>query len=253
MEGNKITIPKLVGQSNYELWSLRMRAILIEKNLGSFIQSQLPIGATIEENKALEISSNRALALVQLSLSDGPLLQIRNITTPLEAWNALKNLYSPKGFSSEFLLYKEFQSTTLSTSLNIEDYLNTIKRLIDDLTSRGLILPPRIILAHILNNLTPDYENFTATITQSLRINNTLDLEVLYSNLIDESKRLENRDSDTPTTLNTKISKTTRACTFCSRKGHSKEDCWQRNPEKRPKRSYKEEEEEPISLTSFTL
>lgn len=64
MEGNKTTIPKLLGQSNYELQSLRMRAILIEKNLGSFILSQLPIGTTIEENKALEISSNRALALI---------------------------------------------------------------------------------------------------------------------------------------------------------------------------------------------
>ena len=76
MEGNKIIIPKLLGQSNYELWSLRMRAILVEKNLGSFILNPLPITptTTIEEKTALETSSNRALAFIQLSLADGPLL-----------------------------------------------------------------------------------------------------------------------------------------------------------------------------------
>jgi len=251
MEGNKVLIPKLLGQSNYELWSLRMQAILVEKNLGSFILNPLPITATttIEEKIALETSSNRALAFIQLSLGDGPLLQIRNIITPIEAWNTLKNLYSLQGFSSEFLLYKELQSTTLSTSQNIEDYLNTIKRIIDDLTSRDIILPSRIVLAHVLNNLTPDFENFTATITQNLRVNNTLDLETLYSNLIDESKRLEERENNNTTALYTRKSTTTRTCTYCSRDGHTKEKCWSKDPSKRPKKfNKKEEKEEEISL-----
>jgi len=262
MEGNKVTIPKLLGQSNYELWSLRMRAILVEKNLGSFILNTLPITATttIEEKVALETSSNRTLALIQLSLADGPLLQVRNITTPIETWITLKNLYSPKGFSSEFLLYKELQSTTLSTSNNIEDYLNTIKRIIDDLTSRDIILPSRIILAHILNNLTPDFENFTATITQNLRLNNTLDLETLYSNLIDESKRLEDKENIT-TTLNTRNTRDTRntsntsyrVCPHCSRSGHSKDKCWSKYPDKRPnyKNNENKDREEEISLLTL--
>jgi hypothetical protein len=148
MEGNKVTIPKLLGQSNYEIWSLRMQSVLIEKGLGDFILSDYPnINLTEIEKKTIELNANRALALIRLSIADGPLLQIRNITTPLEAWNYLSNLYSPKGFSSEFILFKNLFSTTLSTSHDIEDYLNTIKRITDDLTSRNLKLPDKLIIA----------------------------------------------------------------------------------------------------------
>jgi len=86
MEGNKVTISKLLGQSNYEIWSLRMQSVLIEKGLGDFILSDYPnINLTEIERKTIELNANRALALIRLSIADGPLLQIRNITTPLEA------------------------------------------------------------------------------------------------------------------------------------------------------------------------
>ena len=43
----------------------------------------------------------------------------------------LKNLYSPKGFSSEFLIYKELFETTLSKYSSMEEYLNKVKQLTD--------------------------------------------------------------------------------------------------------------------------
>ena len=122
MEGNKITIPKLLGQSNYEIWSLRMQSVLIEKGLGDYIIASFPTTGLTEDNvKEIKLKADRALALIRLSISDGPLLQIRNIITPLEAWNSLKNLYSPQGFSSEFILFKDLFNTTLENSLSIED------------------------------------------------------------------------------------------------------------------------------------
>ena len=52
--------------------------------------------------------NDRALAEIHTYLNDGPLLQIRNIDRAHVAWKALHSLYNPQGFSSEFLISKEF-------------------------------------------------------------------------------------------------------------------------------------------------
>jgi gag-polypeptide of LTR copia-type len=71
------------------------------------------------------------LANIRLTIKDGLLLQIQYSKTALEAWKLLKNLYSPKGFSSEFLICKELFETTLSKYSSIEEYLNKVKQLTD--------------------------------------------------------------------------------------------------------------------------
>jgi len=43
----------------------------------------------------------------------------------------IKNLYSLKGFSSKFLIYKELFKTTLSKYSSIEEYLNKVMQLIN--------------------------------------------------------------------------------------------------------------------------
>jgi len=53
----------------------------------------------------------------------------------------LKNLYSLKGFSSEFLICKELFETTLSKYSSMEEYLNKVKQLTDQLKAKGIELP----------------------------------------------------------------------------------------------------------------
>ena len=140
--------------------------------------------------------------MIQLNLADGPLLQVRHILKPYEVWKALENLYSPKGFSSEFLLCKELFDTSLEKSDNkMEQYLNQVKRLYDQLTAKSVVIPEKVIFAWVLNNLSPRYETLITTITQSIRVNGSgsIKLEELFANLIDESKRL--RSKHAPDTL----------------------------------------------------
>ena len=91
--------------------------------------------------------NQKALANIRLIIKDGPLLQIRHSETALEAWKLLKNLYSPKGFSLEFLIYKELFKTTLSKYSSIEEYLNKVKQLTDQLKAKGIELPNQVIIA----------------------------------------------------------------------------------------------------------
>jgi hypothetical protein len=104
---------------------------------------------------------------------------------------ALKNLYESKDFSSEFLICKELFNTRLQNTDNLENYLAKIRRLIDDLKVKNIILSDRFIAAYILNNLIKNYENIIAIIIQSIRFTSIINLEDLSAQLIDESRRLK--------------------------------------------------------------
>ena len=73
----------------------------------------------------------------------------------------------------------------------MEDFINKLKRLLDELKSREITLPNELILTWILEALPSDYENFVSSITQQCRVNpKAYNLSSLTSTLLDESKRI---------------------------------------------------------------
>ena len=87
----KISIPKLIGQSNYEVWSLRVESLLVKGSLGDAIKEEATPKPEIDQ---------KALANIRLTIEDGPLLQIRHSKTALEAWKLLKDRKSTRLNSS---------------------------------------------------------------------------------------------------------------------------------------------------------
>ena len=246
MTADKITFAKLKGSSNYSLWAIRAEAYLTREGLYKTISNDpnplSPIGLEDED---------KALATIRLILEDGPLVQIQHKKTAKDAWLALSDLYSPKGFASEFLVIKEFFDATLSKFSSIEEYLNKIKELTDQLEAKELILPRTVIIGWVLNNLSDDYEGLISNITQSLRNNaKSYTLETLFSSLLDESKRLENRENNHPQAFLTtrrergpvgkyKAKNSFKAqkgkfCTYCKLSSHEAKNCFFLFPEKAP-------------------
>ena len=237
---DRISIQKLKGASNYEVWALRTEAFLIKEGLKDAISSDL---FDLEED-----INDKALANIKLLVEDGPLLQIQHISTALEAWESFKNLYSPKGFTSEFLICREFFNTTLDNLSSMEEYLNKVKQLSDQLKAKQLELPKQVIIAWVLNSLTDEYEGFVSNITQSLRNDSDIfTLETLFSNLLDESKRQDNKDlhnqalftynKDNNKYKGKKPYKITKGkyCKYCKLPSHDAKDCYFLFPSKAPK------------------
>ena len=121
----KISITKLTEQSNYEVWSLRVQSLLVKRSLNNAIEDE-----------------------ASLKTEDGLLLQIQHSKTALKAWKMLKNLYSPKGFSSKFLICKKLFETILSKYSSIEEYLNKVKQLTNQLNAKGFIFNYLVILIY---------------------------------------------------------------------------------------------------------
>ena len=262
MSENVFKIPKLLGSKNWDIWSLRMTSLLTEKGYDTVCsESTINSNSRLNEQERAERKSlaNKAIAYIRLGLDDGPLLQTKNETDPCELWAKLRSLYETKGFSSEFLLIKQLMSTTLANSKgNLESYLQTIKRILNDLSARSIELPTNFIAAFILGNLTKDYDYIVAIITQTIRQSKLVDIDSICEQLIDESKRirstktLELSDQPTSNTSNSpkdvemsnstnkdsgsKKNRTIKKCTYCSLRGHLEDRCYKKHPELRPNR-----------------
>jgi len=247
MASEKVTIQKLKGASNYEVWALRTESYLIKEGLKEAIQNSPPLVSQSDNDKTL--------ANIRLLLEDGPLLQIQNLNKAKEAWESLKNLYSPKGFSSEFLLCRDFFETTLTKYSSMEEYLNKVKQLSDQLMAKKLALPKQVVIAWVLNSLTDNYDGFISNITQSLRSNSeAYSLETLFSYLLDESKRLESKDSSVFYTQHVKYKgkkpyKITKGkyCKYCKLTSHEAKQCFFLFPDKAPKGWNRNMEKPPSS------
>ena len=116
----------------------------------------------------------KALSYIQLACADGPLLYISALTNPTDAWDHLSCMYAPRGFSSEFILFKEFFGATLSSLGMVENFLATIKRVSTSLKAKDLELPDKLIIAWTIHNLGPEYKAFVASTTQSYKADSTV-------------------------------------------------------------------------------
>jgi hypothetical protein len=234
-------INPLKGSVNWNIWRIRLNALLAKDDLAYTIKprKEFPKGTPkddIEEytNKRRS-DSEKATAIIRLNLEDTPLIQTANIEdNDAEAlYNRLETLYSPKGFSTEFILAKELFETTLAGCGNsVEAYLARIRRYTDELALRNKAIPKAITAAFALNNLTREYDSIIAAITTKYRDNDDdddIDLDDLFNAIIDEARRLLSKEPKelamTTTSIAKRRDKSTIKCYNCGKKGHYAKNC----------------------------
>ena len=168
----------------------------------------------------------KALSYIQLACMDGPLLHILTIENPINAWAQLSRLYTPRGFSLEFILFKEFFRATLSSLGTVKNFLVIIKCVSTSLKAKDLELPDKLVITWTLYNLGLEYKAFVISTTQSYRAESTvLDQDNLFANLMDKSRRLQDMDQNTLFAKNRKP-RSMPKCDYYNKKGYKKRHCW---------------------------
>ena len=185
---NSYNIQSLKDVENYEMWLLRIRALLVENDLVSHVTISNYDIATIIENEQLVLLSNeieKAKSIILLNLTNESLIQIQHIENFYNIWKALRNLYVSKEFNNDFYLYKKFFNTTLKFCENkMKNYINNFKRINDQLYAKNIKLFDKIIFVWVFDNLIKEYNGFVTIIIQIIKINSdkTLNLIQLFVN-----------------------------------------------------------------------
>ena len=148
---NSYNIQSLKKVENYEIWFIRVHALLIENDLTSYVTiSNYDMKTVIKDQQSVLLfnESQKAKSIILLNLIDDSLIQIRHIQHSYNIWKALRNLYVSKRFNNDFYLCKEFFNTTLKFCENkMKTYINKIKRINDQLYAKNIQLLDKINFA----------------------------------------------------------------------------------------------------------
>jgi hypothetical protein len=173
-------------------------------------------------------------------------MHIKDVNKAKEAWKKLEDLYNPKGFTTDFLIIKEFFNTVPNNFETMELYLNKIKELVDNLKSKEIIIPDKITISWVLNALDNRYDGFISNVTQALRNDsNAYTVDTLFSSIIDESR---GKTHDKVLFTNNPVKNGFKYkgkkpykkqnkvmfCTYCKLPSHFEQDCWFLHTNKAP-------------------
>ena len=263
---NSYNISLLKGIENYELWFIRIRALLVGNELAFYIsQSNFGIELVIEGDLSILLFKEveKIKSIILLNLVDESLVQIQHIEKSYDIWKTLRNLYVSKRFSNDFYLCKKIFNTTLKfCESKMKNYINNLKRISDQLYAKNIKLFDKVIFAWAFDNLIEEYDDIVTTIIQTIRVNGdkALNLKELFVNLIDESKRVITRNKKTALYIKHdkkrnksqhmseyRIKKpitniTQGKCSYCKRDKHAKNKCWFKHSELRFKLKEKKSE-----------
>jgi hypothetical protein len=167
----KISIPRLIGSTNYTTWNIHIQALLRLRKLSHcLINEPIGIEENEENNTINSISSSntttttsnttsniiiptptteeneQALCLILTLCESEPIKHIEYYTTAKKAYNTLKGVYKPNGFTTNHILCKEFLHLNFAKCENIEAYITKVKSLVNALEEKAIKLPEKFIL-----------------------------------------------------------------------------------------------------------
>ena len=150
-------IPTLEGASNYNEWKSRIQALLLEKGYLIFNPDKRSLNFIPE-------TDIKTGALIKIYISSGILHHLKYLYFPTPILNKLEELYKPSGPTYDFLLIREFFTINLASCFSIDDYILKIKKTINELAARTIIIPEKVLIGWTLFNLTSEYNFIVASI-----------------------------------------------------------------------------------------
>ena len=245
-------VKPLTGPDNYMLWKTKMKMILMREGLWLCTASVLPTPTSANDLEDFVENQDKAFATILLKLDDKVLSLVEDLTHPNAVWLHLQSLYSESGYSARHSALSTLFSTSLSSCIDVQDYVTTLSTIFKKIQLLQGNLPDWILPSIMLHNLGPTYNDF---VTMTLGIHTTdPDFGRLVHELIEHEKRLKIAETGStlfhkskgPSNSNSSIPRP--KCSFCHKLGHLQEKCWKKNPSLNPHKSSTPAAESPTTL-----
>lgn len=185
-------IPKLNGD-NFHSWSIRARAMLVQKRCWEAVEPGYGINMNDNERK----KNDEALTLLFLIVEDTFLDDIGDCPRAREAWNSLKDMHTKFGLLHVLQLMREFFNVKMKLHETVQSYLGRLMDLHRKLSTGGYAFTDREVALIMLIGLPRSYESLIINLEKDEEI---LTTAMVKSKLLLEEKRIarnENIAADT--------------------------------------------------------
>jgi len=226
MASLKFDITKFDRTTSFTLWQVKMRAILAQSGLHVALQGKDNLEGT-EKQKA--DADYKALAMIQLSLSDEVLREVVHEKTAADLWQKLEALYLTKSITSKIVLKQKLHLLRMSESTPLKEHLDTFLSIIMDLENMDVKIDEEDKAIVLLCSLPPSYSAFRDSISYG---KSAITLEEVKSALFSKElmdKELSARSSSgqmEALSTSGRFKHKDLICNYCKKKGHIKANCY---------------------------
>ncbi len=265
MNSGMFAIEKL-DDDNYSAWAIQMKSVLIHTELWPVVCGHLTKSenGSEEQNAQFDAKEEKALASIMLCIKPSQINNVKQCKRALEAWNKLKEIYTPKGPARRINLFKQLLYLKMSANDSIGTHVNSFSDIVEKLQEIELTVPDEILAIILLSSLNDSFENFVVAIESRDVLPS---VSALKLKLLEEGERrkacdeytersekkifaacTDKQSSKSNGSSNTQQrGKSNVTCWSCGRRGHIAANC------KVKEKSTKPEEDKSVKKTNFTV
>ncbi|KAH9782716.1 hypothetical protein KPL71_009026 [Citrus sinensis] len=251
MAATKIDLENFNGKNDFNLWKLKMEALLITQGLGDALQPVImkdgKVGSSSKTLEEMAEIDKKAKRTIILSVADLVIREVAKEPTVTALWIKLESIYMKKSLANRLYIKKKMFTLKMAEGLSLDEYLvefnkvcDTLKTIDNSLSDEGKAILPTI-------NLHKSYEHFvdaliygrqTLSLDEVKSILNTKELQGKQDSMANGSGeglivKVKPEGKKTKQNKNKNKIKNLR-CFQCHKEGHFKKDC----PEKKFKKNY---------------
>ena len=247
-EEDKLTVSKLEGSKNWQVWKYQMQTVLEAKDLWGHVDGTKTRPEDAGQQPAFDRSERKTKALLVTSINSDLVYLITECTTSKQIWDKLKERFQRDTIASKLFLKQKFFSLKMKDDDSIEEHLRHMKEITDQLAAINAPIPEDEHIVAILLSLPRTYNTIVTALTAK---GDELHLAQVQQALInEEEKRLQSKASKSTTTgsdrgesalRHEKFHRKPIRCYECNQEGHISRNCRQKNGQKgyKPKGAWK--------------
>ncbi|GJY52382.1 retrovirus-related pol polyprotein from transposon TNT 1-94 [Tanacetum coccineum] len=160
MKGAKFDIKKFDGTGDFELWRIKMRALLIQHGC----EAALEVFPTDMEAEAKVELNKKAHSAVIFCLGNKVLREVIGEITAAGVWTKLETLYMTKSLDNQLYLKNKLYTFCMPVGRKIFEYIDEFNKIVLDLANIEVKFENEDLALLLRTSLPASYEHFVDTL-----------------------------------------------------------------------------------------